>query len=231
MNPLRFHLRQCERPSCRFRFPVTDARQTGEVCPHCGAPTGLVLEYPRGERPSPPTNTTGPHVEALLDNIRSVYNVGSIFRTADGAGLRHLHLCGITPPPDHPKTAKTALGAEQAVAWTQYRNGLDTAVALQERGCHLWAIEDSPPAESLFAAPPVPDGLPVVLVVGNEIAGIDPDILARCDRILRIPMQGRKKSLNVATAFGIAAYAVRFGLAKKTVTQSIAEETQSFTEK
>jgi tRNA G18 (ribose-2'-O)-methylase SpoU len=172
----------------------------------------LVLDYPHWERPWPAAQPNGPIVEALLDNIRSVYNVGSIFRTADGAGLRHLHLCGFTPSPDHPQTAKTALGAEQAVAWTPYRNGLDTAVTLQERGCQLWAIEDSPQAESLFATPIVPDGSPIVLVVGNEIAGIDPELLARCDRVLRIPMQGYKKSLNVATAFGIAAYAVRFNL-------------------
>jgi tRNA G18 (ribose-2'-O)-methylase SpoU len=172
----------------------------------------LVTDYPHWERPSPTPHTNGPIVEALLDNIRSVYNVGSIFRTADGAGLRHIHLCGITPPPNHPKTAKTALGAELTVAWTPYRNGLDTAVTLQERGCHLWAIEDSPQAESLFAPPVLPDGPPVVLVVGNEIAGIDPEILARCDRVLRIPMLGQKKSLNVASAFGIAAYTVRFGL-------------------
>lgn len=209
MSP-RFYLRQCERPSCRFRFPVTNERQTGERCPHCDAPTRLVRDYPQWERPLSPPQSNGPIVEALLDNIRSVYNVGSIFRTADGAGLRHLHLCGITPPPDHPKTAKTALGAEQSVAWTSYRNGLDTAVALQENGCQLWAIEDSPEAQSLFALPVPLNGTPIVLVVGNELTGIDPDILARCDRVLRIPMQGYKKSLNVATAFGIAAYAVRF---------------------
>ena len=212
MNQLDFHLRQCDRPSCRFRFPVTNDRQTGTSCPHCGTPTQFVGTYPQWERPSPTTPTNGPIVEALLDNIRSVYNVGSIFRTADGAGLRHLHLCGITPPPDHPKTAKTALGAEMSVAWTSYRNGLDTAVALEARGCQLWAIEDSPEAKSLFTPPEVPDGSPIVLVMGNELTGIDPAILARCDHVLHIPMQGQKKSLNVATAFGIAAYAIRFNL-------------------
>jgi tRNA G18 (ribose-2'-O)-methylase SpoU len=203
---------------------VTNDQQTGEWCPHCGAPTRIAADYPQWERPSPATPPNGPIVEALLDNIRSVYNVGSIFRTADGAGLRHLHLCGITPPPDHPKTAKTALGAELAVAWTQNRNGLDTAVSLQERGSQLWAIEDSPQAESLFDIPVFPDGSPIVLVVGNELTGIDPDILAGCDRVLRIPMQGRKKSLNVATAFGIAVYAIRFSLAAKAVTQIITEK-------
>ena len=98
------------------------------------------------------------------------------------------------------------------MAWTHYRNGLDTAVSLQEQGCQLWAIEDNPRAESLFSAPVIPEGPPIVLVVGNEIAGVDPEILDRCDRILHIPMQGQKKSLNVASAFAIAAYAVRFRL-------------------
>lgn len=227
MNQPIFHLRQCERPSCRFRFPVTDERQTGELCPHCGAPARLVLAYPRWEQLSPQPTANSPIVEALLDNIRSVYNVGSIFRTADGAGLRHLHLCGITPPPDHPKTAKTALGAEMFIPWTTYRNGLDTAVTLQQHGCQLWAIEDSPQAESLFAAPVSLDGPPIILVVGNELAGVDPDILARCDRILRIPMLGQKNSLNVASAFAVAAYAVRFGLTRRTSLQTCPTEDQS----
>ncbi len=204
-----FQLRQCESPTCRFRFPVTDNRLTGERCPHCGAPTRLALLYPSGERPSPSPQQTGPIVAALLDNIRSVYNVGSIFRTADGAGISHLHLCGITPPPDHPKIAKTALGAEESVPWSQHRNGLDTAVALKQRGYQLWAIEENERSESLFAATMPSSSPPIVLVVGNEIAGVDPGILAVCHRVLHIPMQGRKESLNVATAFGIAAYFVR----------------------
>ncbi len=208
-----FQLRQCENPGCRFRFPVTNGRQTGEFCPHCGAPTRLVLLYSQSERPSSPTQPALPTVEALLDNIRSVYNVGSIFRTADGAGLSHLHLCGITPPPNHPKIAKTALGAEASVAWSQYRNGLDTAVSLKKRGCQLWAIEESADSESLFTAVIPAGSPPIILIVGNERTGIDPDILALCHRILHIPMQGQKKSLNVATAFGIAAYFVRYGQA------------------
>ena len=206
-----FQLRQCESPACRFRFPVTDNRLTGERCPHCGAPTQLALLYPSRERPSPSPQQSGPLVEALLDNIRSVYNVGSIFRTADGAGISHLHLCGITPPPDHPKIAKTALGAEESVPWSHYRNGLDTAVALKQRGYQLWAIETNERAEPLFAAAIPPDSPPIALVVGNEITGVDPDILAECCRVLYIPMQGHKNSLNVATAFGIAAYFARYG--------------------
>ncbi len=205
-----FQLRQCHNPDCRFRFPVTDNRQTGERCPHCGAPTELVTLFSQGERPSSPPQQNTPVIEAMLDNLRSVYNVGSIFRTADGAGLGHLHLGGITPPPDHPKIAKTALGAEQSVAWSSYRNGLDTAVSLKQRGYQLWAIEESEQSESLFAAKIPPDSPPILLIVGNEITGVDPAILAECHRVLHIPMAGRKKSLNVATAFGIAAYFLRF---------------------
>ncbi|MCP4424530.1 MAG: RNA methyltransferase [Chloroflexi bacterium] len=212
-----FQLRQCGNFDCRFRFPVTDIRQTGKSCPHCGAPTKLALSYPQAENPAQPLALQDkPIVEALLDNLRSVYNVGSILRTADGAGIRHLHLCGITPPPDHPKIKKTSLGAEEAVAWSQRRNGLDTAVALKQRGYQLWAIEETPQSESLFTAVGStavisPDAPPILLIVGNEVTGVDPEIMAQCHRVLHIPMQGRKKSLNVATAFGVAAYFVRFG--------------------
>jgi 23S rRNA (guanosine2251-2'-O)-methyltransferase len=150
------------------------------------------------------------HVEALLDNIRSIYNVGSMLRTADGAGLRHLHLCGITPPPDHPKIAKTALGAEQAVGWTRYANGLETAVSLQQRGYQLWALEGAPDAQPLLATA-VPPHAPILLIVGNELAGVDPGILAVCDKVLYIPMQGLKHSLNVASAFAVAAYHLLWG--------------------
>ena len=207
-----FQLRQCERPSCHFRFPVTDDRQPGECCPHCGARTSLVGLYPRLERPYPTSRQNGVIVHALLDNIRSVYNVGAICRTADGAGIGHLYLCGITPPPDHPRAAKTALGAEQIIAWTQHRNGLETAVSLKEHGHQLWALEGAPQADILWGATFPTANAPIVLVIGNEIAGIDPEILEQCQRILYIPMQGQKTSLNVATAFGVAAYAIRYRL-------------------
>ena len=148
----------------------------------------------------------------MLDNIRSTYNVGSMFRTADGAGVAHVHLCGITALPDHPRIAKTALGAEKAVPWTYYRNGVDAAVSLKARGYYLWALESGPRSESLFAAAVEPDGRPILLVVGNERVGVDPGILAYCERVFALPMQGQKESLNAAVAFGIAVYALRFGL-------------------
>ena len=206
-----FQVCQCTNPDCRFRFPVTDGRVLGETCPVCRMPTELSATYAEGFNPEPLAVATEPVIEVLLDNIRSIYNVGSILRTADGAGVRHLHCCGITPPPDHPKIAKTALGAEKSVGWTKSGNGLETAVSLKERGYQLLALECTPNAIML------PDvhlegDQPVVLVVGNEIAGVDPGILAICDLTIMLPMQGVKNSLNVASAFAVAAYALRFNL-------------------
>ncbi len=210
-----YQIRQCGREECHFRFPVTNSHELGEQCPHCGSPTILISSFSNGESQNLKTRSCEDVVEALLDNIRSVYNVGSIFRTADGAGIKHLHLCGITTTPEHPKVVKTALGAEQMIPWTQYRNGFQTAVSLKEQGYRLWAIEAAPQAVPLFEINPQSTGLPIVLVVGNEVSGIDPDILAMCDQVLWIPMQGSKRSLNVAVAFGIAAYFLRYTLSKK----------------
>jgi tRNA G18 (ribose-2'-O)-methylase SpoU len=150
-------------------------------------------------------------VEALLDNIRSIYNVGAMLRTADGAGLRHLYLCGITATPGHPRMAKTALGSEDAVPWTAHPNALDAADGLLAQGYRLWALESGAQAGSLFALDSLP-AAPLVLVVGNELAGVDAALLARCERVLSIPMHGIKGSLNAAVAFGIAAYYLRFGV-------------------
>jgi tRNA G18 (ribose-2'-O)-methylase SpoU len=164
-------------------------------------------------------------VELLVDNLRSALNVGSILRTADGAGVDHVHLCGITPTPRHPKVAKTALGAQETVPWTQRPNGLLAAEALRARGVTLIGLEAAAGARSLFdrslfdrslfdrslfdGTPP--DG-PLALVVGSEITGIDPAILERCARVFFLPMLGVKESLNVAVALGIALYHLRFGM-------------------
>jgi tRNA G18 (ribose-2'-O)-methylase SpoU len=142
-------------------------------------------------------------LRGLLDNIRSVFNVGSIFRSADGGGFERLYLCGVTPTPANPKLSKTALGAERAVAWQAAPNAVELAERLIAEGKHLWALEETPGAESLLGAPAPPDG--TVLVAGGEVTGIDPHLLRLCERTFKIPMYGSKRSLNVATAFGIAA--------------------------
>jgi tRNA G18 (ribose-2'-O)-methylase SpoU len=191
---------ECPRAECGLRFP-------GEVavpCPLCKAPT----RHAASPLPSqaPKLATRGRSFGVLVDNVRSVFNVGSIFRTADGAGLSPLYLCGISPTPQHPRMNKTALGAESRVAWSHHRSALSQARALREAGATLWALEES--NDDLFdAAIDRPDDL--VLVIGNEVLGVDPDVLALCDRRVAIPMFGVKVSLNVATAFGIAAYALR----------------------
>lgn len=184
----------------------------GARCPRCGAaahrqgtPFGAAAPPPKGAPP------TGPILHALLDNLRSAWNVGSIFRSADGAGLQHLYLCGTTPQPPHAGIHKTALGAEDTVTWSYAPNALWLARELRANGMRLWALESGLQAQSLFAAHTASHHAPLVLIVGNERSGIDPDILPLCERTLWIPMLGIKESLNVAIAFGIAAYTLRFG--------------------
>jgi tRNA G18 (ribose-2'-O)-methylase SpoU len=142
----------------------------------------------------------------VLDNIRSMYNVGAFFRTADAAGAERLVLCGITAHPPQPAVAKTALGAERSVAWEYH---VDTLVALRiyrARGYQLAAVETAEPALDLFAWEP---RWPVCVVFGNEVDGLSEGVLAVCDERVRIPMFGAKSSLNVATAGGVVAYELR----------------------
>jgi tRNA G18 (ribose-2'-O)-methylase SpoU len=145
-------------------------------------------------------------MDALLDNIRSAFNVGSIFRSAQGAGIGHLYLCGMTATPANPKVAKTALAAEQAVAWSWHANAVDVAAQLRDAGRPLWVLETDIRAVPIADAGPIPSGM--VLIVGHEVAGVDPALLRMAERIVRIPMKGSKRSLNVAVAFGIAAVVV-----------------------
>lgn len=208
-NAPHYQIRQCQGEACRLRFPIKTTQFSGDRCPSCGAPTKIMAVMPVSQATQGETKQADsrlPHIEVLLDNLRSVYNVGSIFRTADGAGVRKIHLCGISPTPKHPKLAKTALGAAEVIPWTQHLNGLQKALALKEQGYHLWALEDKPNAIPLFDATIPPDHPPIVLIFGNEVIGVDPGILELCDKILHIPMVGHKESLNVAVAFGIAAY-------------------------
>jgi tRNA G18 (ribose-2'-O)-methylase SpoU len=153
-------------------------------------------------------------VIGVLDNIRSAYNVGSIFRTADGAGIQELFLCGITPSPENVRVRKTALGAEEAVPWRSRRNGVQLVRELMEQEYFLVVLEGGEGARSLYDCGQdlgeLAGNKSVALVVGNEKSGVDPGILACCDLCLKLPMQGAKRSLNVVVAFGIAAYALCF---------------------
>lgn len=139
----------------------------------------------------------------LLDNVRSMYNVGAFFRSADGVGLQKLWLCGITAHPPKKAISKTALGAEETVAWEHDWDGVRVAEGLRREGLEIAAIETSPEAVDLFEWQP---RFPVCVVFGHEVDGLRPELLAIADAHVRIPMRGQKKSLNVATAGGIVLY-------------------------
>ena len=142
-------------------------------------------------------------VAVVLDNVRSMYNVGAFFRTADAAGCEKLYLCGITGRPPKQAISKTALGAEETVAWEHEPDAAMAIRRLRERRYEIAAIETSVHSVDLFDWTPA---FPVSLVFGHEVDGIRRELLELCDTHVRIPMLGRKHSLNVATAGGVVIY-------------------------
>lgn len=142
-------------------------------------------------------------VSVLLDNVRSMYNVGSFFRTADGVNLEKLYLCGITAHPPKRAISKTALGAEETVPWEHDWDALNIAHRLRSEGRQLTAIETSPEALDIFEWQP---RFPVCLFFGHEVDGLRPELLSLAEVHVRIPMLGTKRSLNVATAGGVVLY-------------------------
>lgn len=140
---------------------------------------------------------------AVLHDIRSMYNVGAILRTADAAAIARLYVSGISPLPTQNGVAKTALGAEETVPWEQAPSAVALVATLRERGYEIAALETAPHAVDLFDWKP---RFPVCLLLGNEVEGLPPEILATADVCVRIPMLGVKHSLNVATAAGVVLY-------------------------
>lgn len=217
-----FYIFECTNALCHLRFPVNQLNERVSTtatmdCPLCKNSAQTVLAFcPDATARTQPTASTAQNqrpIEVLIDNVRSIFNVGSIFRTADGAGIQQIHLCGITPTPDHPKMAKTALGAEQAIAWRYHKNGLEAVTKLKDEGREIWGLEETVGSHDLYASGSQGNASlsPVLLIVGNEVSGIDPGILRLCDNIYQLPMDGTKRSLNVAVAFGIALYHLQFG--------------------
>ncbi len=142
----------------------------------------------------------------VLNDIRSLYNVGSIFRTADGAGVEKLWICGITGFPPDNQISKTALGAEKEVPWEYRRHVCEIVRELKARGYQILFLEqlaESIPYQDFRASGPV------CLVLGNEISGVSEELLALCDKTIEIDMAGAKNSLNVSVAFGVVAYHLR----------------------
>jgi tRNA G18 (ribose-2'-O)-methylase SpoU len=145
----------------------------------------------------------------ILDNIRSMENVGSIFRTADAAGVDRIFLCGLTPRPPRKEIDKTALGAVDFVEW-EYKENVKTLISnFKKEGTRVIALEQNPRSINYLEANSlISPNTPIALVVGNEVSGVDPEILNLCDTILEIPMRGQKNSLNVAVSTGIALYKI-----------------------
>ena len=147
-------------------------------------------------------------VVIVLDNIRSLYNTGSILRTADASGVERVVLCGITPRPDQGSRqrraiAKTALGAENSVQWEYEPDAHAALRSLTAEGYQTVAVEISPLAVNLFEWTP---RWPVCLVFGHEVEGVSSNLAAHVETTIRIPMLGQKRSLNVATAAGVVLY-------------------------
>jgi tRNA G18 (ribose-2'-O)-methylase SpoU len=144
-------------------------------------------------------------VHVVVDNVRSAFNVGSFFRTADAAAAEHMHLCGMTAHPPHKKLEKTALGAFEYVPWTYYERTTRAIDALKDKGIPVVAVEAAEGSVS-YTAYEWPQ--PVAIVFGNEVTGISEKILNRCDATVSIPMLGYKNTVNVATAFGVILFEV-----------------------
>jgi tRNA G18 (ribose-2'-O)-methylase SpoU len=175
----------------------------------------LATEPGPASRPAQREEERGKNIAVLLDNIRSAWNVGSILRSADGFGFSHAYLCGITPTADNEAVTKTALGAQDSVPWSYHKDAVKLVKGLKKEGWEIFALEDDPRALpiSQFNNHPITQSLnqQSLLLLGNEVTGVDPGLLDLCDQIFYIPMFGEKRSFNVAIAFSIAAYALNAG--------------------
>ena len=139
----------------------------------------------------------------IAHNIRSAFNVGSIFRTSDAAGVSQITLSGYSAHPPHPKLLKVSLGAEETVPYEKSGQIWRKIADLKKQGYQIIALEKTKKAKNIFNFKPK---FPLVLILGNEKMGLSPKILKRCDGVVFIPMRGYKESLNVSVAFGIAVY-------------------------
>jgi tRNA G18 (ribose-2'-O)-methylase SpoU len=215
-----FEIRVCD--SCGLRYPLVEGNPFGARCPACMGETRGVLRRQLRAEPAPdPRRGDNRQVHllagkeesrqtwaVLLDNIRSAWNVGSILRSADGFGFTHAFLCGITPTADNEAVTKTALGAQDSVPWSYHKDAVRLVRGLKAEDWNVYALEEDHRATGLNRPAPKAFSEHEVLIVGNEITGVDPELLDLCDHILYIPMRGEKRSFNVAIAFGIAAYAL-----------------------
>ena len=138
----------------------------------------------------------------VLDNVRSLNNIGSVFRTSDAFRVEHIALCGITATPPHREIHKTALGAEDSVAWSYHEDTAECVRGLKEKGYRVYAVELAHDSLKL-GTDEVATDKPVAIVFGNEIDGVQEEVMELCDGYLEIPQAGTKHSLNVSCAAAI----------------------------
>ena len=149
-----------------------------------------------------------------LHDIRSVYNVGSIFRTADAVGIDHIYLSGYTPLPvdrfgrERSDMAKVAIGAEKTVSWSQLKNPLQDIQKLKEKGARVIGVEQDKNSIDIFTYQKPDNVSEIIIAMGEEVSGMEHNQIEICDDIVEIPMRGKKESLNVSVAFGVAVYQI-----------------------
>ena len=139
-------------------------------------------------------------IVAVLENVRSAYNVGSVFRTADAFLIEAVYLCGYTAFPPHKEIRKTALGAEETVQWKHFQNTIDAIIELRAEGYAVYAVEQ---AEKSYKLNAFESQEKIAVIFGNEVAGVEQSTIVQCNGCIEIPQWGMKHSLNIATAAGI----------------------------
>ncbi|MCD4749574.1 MAG: hypothetical protein K8R59_09375 [Thermoanaerobaculales bacterium] len=205
----------CPDPACSLDFEVGHGQAWRRVsCPACGAEGAAILAEVRrrfrtGDPGSALPQMRDNSVVVVLEDLRSVHNVGSILRTCDAFGADLVVMTGVTATPEHPKIARTALGAEQVVPWVWRADAPSAVGELQELGIEIVALERTDKAVPITE---LHIGLPFALVIGNEVAGVSGPVLAKASRHAAIPMLGSKSSLNASVAFAVALWQLRSGL-------------------
>ncbi len=158
--------------------------------------------------PDPQLRKKASKITVICDNLRSVFNVGSLFRTAECLGIGKILLCGICPTPEHGNMEKTAMGTQVLVPWEYFSTTEEAIKYCRDLNYKIYALETLAEAQSVFAAS---YELPLALLIGNESLGIEPKLLPLCDAYLSLPQLGWKNSLNVGVAAAITLYNIMFG--------------------
>ena len=202
----------CPDPACALDFEVDHGQAWRRIsCPTCGAEGAAILADVRRRLQAVTPEKALPKIDensviVVLEDIRSVHNVGSILRTCDAFGIDLAVMTGITATPEHPKIRRTALGAEMEVPWVWRGDGPSAVAELLELGVDVIALERT---DEAVAIADVSAESPFALVIGNEVAGVSGPVLANASRHAAIPMLGSKSSLNAAVACAVAIWQLR----------------------